>query len=277
MKIAHIINPFYAKPGNRSYLDVAQPITFKSMVNAKNFASNSGIDVELLTCQFYDTDLAGVPNDFIKTPHFKTSILNYNTFSNKQLVLPRVCDILDNAYLNSDADYIIYTNVDIAVMPNFYKRIYNLITKKNIESIIINRVDIPKVIKGQVIGPSNIGLAYSYSGGLWHPGKDCFVFKRSIIPKMKLNNVFIGFAPIGVTVLSQIYKNTDEGRFLWIADAIPEKNRFTFHIGRDRSHLDSELLEYRKYNRIQADGLIDKQFVGKTCNKDIKKMGRVIL
>ena len=277
MKISHIINPFYAKAGNRSYLDVAQPITFETMVNAKNFAFKSGIDVELMTSQFFDADLHNVPEDFVRTPHLKSSILDYKKFSGKQLTLPRIHDILHSAYDNSNADYIVYTNVDIALMPNFYKRVYNLITKRNFQSIVINRVDIPKVLGRGVITKDNLNSAYLYTDGLWHPGWDCFVFKRSIIPKMRLNNVFIGFAPIGKTVLSQIYEHTRSGKLLWVTNALLEKNKFTFHIGRDRSHLGSELVEYREYNESEASSLINKELVAAIYGRDIKKIGRLVL
>ena len=162
-------------------------------------------------------------------------------------------------------------------MPNFYKKVHGLITQRGFDSIIINRVDIPKVIGGRLIGPNNINIAYSYNGGLRHPGKDCFVFKRSIIPKMKLNNAFVGFAPIGTVIMSQIFKNTDDGKFLWLTNGTDIKNRMTFHIGRDLAHLSDDLSEYRAYNMLQSKELINKKFVISMCNFDLKNNNGIIL
>ncbi|QXD23951.1 hypothetical protein F7C95_18880 [Opitutia bacterium ISCC 51] len=62
IRIAHIINPIVASP--HSDLGVAQPITFESMLRAKNAAADT-VDVELLVT-VYEEDQSAVPGFFNK-------------------------------------------------------------------------------------------------------------------------------------------------------------------------------------------------------------------
>ena len=75
-KIAHIINPFRAKPP--SDLAYAQPITFETMRIAKAFAVES-VEVELYTAQ-YEEDLSVVPEDFQSTPNLGLSVQDFGKF-----------------------------------------------------------------------------------------------------------------------------------------------------------------------------------------------------
>ena len=53
--------------------------------------------------------------------------------------------MFDSILYNSDADYVIFTNSDIGVQKNFYKKVNEIINKENLKSFIINRRDnIPK-------------------------------------------------------------------------------------------------------------------------------------
>ena len=282
IKISHIINPFFAKKGNRSYLDVAQPITFKTMLRAKQVAERSNINVKLMTCQFSNKDLEGVPKAFITTPHLEKSILDYKDFGSLKLKLPRICDILQKAYDHSDDDYVVYTNVDIAVMPTFYKNIYDLITKDGFESMVINRVDISKFARrDEPFGLRNIDAAYRRSNvaGEWHSGKDCFVFKRDMIPKYNLKNIIVGIDKIGICLMSEIYKYTPEKKFLWIADGTRPENRFTFHLGNDMSYRGPRFKGYRGHNIQEAISIEDPIFKHLTWEAHPKKkrLSRIIL
>ena len=51
IKISHIVNPVAFSKNNASYLNIAQPITFKSMVTAKNMAKKENVLVSLFSAQ----------------------------------------------------------------------------------------------------------------------------------------------------------------------------------------------------------------------------------
>jgi len=55
-------------------------------------------------------------------------------------------DILNRLYDESNADYFIYTNVDIAVMAHFYVSVSKII-ELGYDAFVINRRTIPKCYK----------------------------------------------------------------------------------------------------------------------------------
>ena len=119
MKLAHIINP--VKVGRQSDLYVAQPVTFESMRRSRTFCESTGLQIEIYyTC--YPEDKSVAPADFIKTGYLKRSVLDIKDFLIKRK-FPILKDILDELYNATDADYLIYTNVDIALMPSFKHRV----------------------------------------------------------------------------------------------------------------------------------------------------------
>jgi len=250
IKIAHIINPVKVDNGNSSYLDIAQPITFRSMLRAKKYAKKKGIEVELFTVQFSNTDSSIVPRGFSILPNLDKSIKDYHKFENKIKTLPRIRDIIDALYENSEAEYFIYTNVDIGLQENFYVKVRNLIEKGH-DALCINRRDIPKRLNNKVLRAKDLDIIYNLKGEK-HPGRDTFIFKRSIVPNLKLKNVFIGLPPVGLVLFTQIKRNSNN--MLYIRDGCRKK--FTFHMGSDRSWKNSKNSEAHRYNKEQARDLI---------------------
>lgn len=191
--IAHIINP--VKVGEASDLFVAQPITFESMQISKELAKD--VRVQLLTTQF-EEDHEIIPDYFIKTRDLERSVLDISKFS-RQRKLPLLKDILDKLYENSTADYLIYTNVDITVMPNFYSTVAAIIEKGH-DAFMINRRRIPKIYTK----PEELPLIWAEMGKS-HPGFDCFVFHRDLYPKFELGNICIGVPFIEATLAHNLY------------------------------------------------------------------------
>lgn len=220
MKITHIINPVKVKES--SDLFKAQPITFKTMREAKEFAKDV-VDVSLVTTQ-YSEDRDIIPDYFYKTQDLERSVLDIDNFDvNKKL--PLIKDIFRRAVdFDEDADYIIYSNVDIALYPHFYTSIYEFIVK-GYDGICINR----NTLLEEGLIDFNISELYSIKGKE-HEGIDCFVIKKSIVPEMILESSIIGTGPVGLIIannLVHLCKN-----FIWL-----RKSNLTFHIGDDKSWL----------------------------------------
>jgi len=234
IKISHIINPVAVKKS--SDLFVAQPVTFESMKIAKEFAQDE-VDVSLFSAQ-YPEDHEIIPDWYEKTKDLNRSVLDYGNFKIKQK-LPLIKDILDRLYAYSNhGDYIIYTNVDIALMPYFYKSIQNMIKAGN-DAFIVNRRTIYKKFNS----PEQIYLMFSEDGEK-RPGYDCFVFKREIYPKFKLGYSCIGANHIGkilgvnLECLSNNFK-------------IYKDSHLTFHIGDNRDWTNKNYIHYDEYNKNQ--------------------------
>ena len=189
MRIAHIINPVLVDESRD--LHWQQPITFNSMWKANDIARMQGIIVEPIAT-FYPED-ENVCIGFIKTEPLEASALDIQEFKIPRK-LPLFKDILQRLHDISDADYFIYTNADICVMPHFYVLIKDLVEKGH-DAFCINKRIIPEELKDE-------GLPVMYSHlGIPHAGFDCFVFRRELQPLFSLGNACVG-VPWGETTLA---------------------------------------------------------------------------
>lgn len=219
MKIAHIVNPFKAKETQELFL--AQPITFKTMEIAQDFARNFGVEVELYAA-YYPADESIVPDSFIKAPPLERSVLDVaNTQFNIPRPFPLLRDILDRLYDATDADYLVYTNVDIALMPFFYSTVASFI-QQGFDGFVITRRTISKDYKGI----EDIPLMYAEYGEN-HPGHDCFIFSRDVYTQYRLFDACIGAMRIGQILLFNIICNSQQFRAF-------RGHHLTFHLGNDR-------------------------------------------
>tara|TARA_Y200000002_G_scaffold306413_1_gene262353 strand:+ start:2949 stop:3731 length:783 start_codon:yes stop_codon:yes gene_type:complete len=229
-KIAHLINPFNCSMDNPSYLYYAQPITFKSMHVAQLEGNKHNIDVKLYAVNFPEDDEI-IPSYFIKLPYLKKSTLTEFKEISEKRKLPIIQEMFDSILKNSDADFIVFTNADIGLKKEFYRKIYDFIVEDNLESFIINRRDgLPKFKRSFFkrnyrLTENNLTEIYKEKG-YKHPGKDCFIFSREILNDINMNLMFTGYPPWGRTLYLSLKKKDKNCKLF--------KNEFlTFHLGRD--------------------------------------------
>jgi hypothetical protein len=213
MKIAHIINP--VKVTSASELFVAQPITFESIRVAKEFAKEK-VNVELFSI-CYEEDREIIPTYFTQLPNLHRSVLDLGKFS-KQKKYPLLIDVLNTLFKASDAEYLIYTNMDIALMPQFYLAV-NQILKDGYDALLINRRGISTKYKSI----AELPLMYS-DYGVPHPGFDCFVFKRELLDKIILENICLG---VSFSEIAMVHNFIAFAEKLKLVDDL----HLTFHIG----------------------------------------------
>ncbi len=228
IKLAHIINPVKAKMG--SDLFYCQPITFASMANAKSFAT-SNIDIQFYATCFPD-EVVLVPDYFTLLSPLEQSI--QSAFSDYSLPqLPFIADILGK--MNEvEADFIIYSNADIALMPYFYDTIAWHISKGH-DAISINRRRLSHAYFNERALPtlySDIGLS--------HPGFDCFIFKKELLNQFLLDRLCIGIPFVEVALLHNMAAFSSNPLYL-------TKEHLTFHIGAEVMPMRNKSLY--KYNR----------------------------
>ena len=192
--IAHIISPFKAKEGSEPA--IVQPITFESMRRAKKYASDT-VDVELFTAQ-YPEDREIVPDYFTLTPDLERSIADIPSVGGSRK-LPLLKDILDELYTHSEAEYFIYTNVDIGLMQPFYTVVDEYI-QQGYDAFIINR----RRVSGNYTSVDQLDLIYTDVGEM-HNGFDCFVFKRALYEKFDVGEVCVGIPHVGNTLAHNLF------------------------------------------------------------------------
>lgn len=238
VSIAHIINPVNAAPP--SDLRTAQPITFETMRRARDFASGR-VDIHLLTAQF-DEDSAIVPPDFVLTKNLTRSVLDIESFEHPRK-LPLIKDILNNAIDESSARFIVYSNVDIALMPHFYETLGRLI-ETGVDAATINRRTLP----AEPADVEDLPLMYSDLGER-HPGWDCFLFDREAYSSYVLGTVCIGAVPVGAVLRANLLRFSR--RYVDLSD-----HHLTFHLGKEQRWRDRRFDDYQRHNLEQHDEIL---------------------
>jgi hypothetical protein len=241
--IAHIVNPFMGS-GDPGFLKV-QAITFETM-KAARAAAEKEVKVEFLAA-FYPEDEAVVPAGFIKTRPLDRSVLEVSAITPaKSRQLPLLKDILDRLNEQSSADYFIYTNIDIALMPGFYTKVGKIITE-GYDGFVINRRTISKV--HTEINEIPLMLEEAVKGEK-HPGFDCFIFKREAYKHYRLGTACVGGNWIGRVLISNVMAFA--GKFRVFDDLC-----LTFHLGDDRPWLHPVHDPYNLHNEDQLRAILD--------------------
>ncbi len=233
-KIAHIVNPVSVGPS--SDLFVAQPIVFEAMRIAREFARDQ-VEVELFSAQ-YPEDRGLVPADFQMAPDLTRSVLDLGHFQKRQK-LPLLADILDRLYAASDAEYFIYTNADIALLPQFYVAI-NAFIDGGYDAFVINSRSIPADYQS----PAEMALMYAEVGEK-QEGHDCFVFRRESCAKYR-----VGATCVGAPMMDRVFI----WNLIYHAKQFKEFKNFhlTFHIGKSNGWEQKEYFDYLMHNQNEA-------------------------
>lgn len=216
-KIAHVVHPGVVDKS--SDLVIAQPITFETMKNAYE-AAGKNVDVNLFAIQHNDEERLPLPDCFSRLPDLTRSSRDIKMYDSRRK-LAFIKDILDALYNAVDADYLVYTNVDIAVMPHFYLTLGKII-QQGYDGFIINR----RTISNKYSKIEEIPLMYAEVGES-HPGSDCFVFRRELYGKFLLGDVIIGSAFFGLTLRTNL--GVFSKKFEHFRDL-----HLTFHVGDGR-------------------------------------------
>lgn len=230
----HLINP--VGPFENKSLFTAQRFTIESILKARNYAAHEGIAVQSIACFAKGNNLE-LPPDFTLVP--STERLSSDTLETKKRV-PFFNDLLKRLYEHAEGEYLIYTNLDICLMPNFYTSVKALLDRGH-DAIIINR----RLISCEHLLHASLDRMYADLGKV-HTGYDTFIFKKSLFQKFILRDICIGVPPVG----NDLFYNF----FIFAENPVLETNlHLTFHIGEelikrwgDRAILCSNQKEFKK-------------------------------
>jgi len=213
-KILHVLNSV-AVP-NETELGIAQRITFQTIRNALDFTINKeNIDFLIAT---YEEDISTIP-EFVKHTYILSRSMQDIYPTQKGKKLPFIRDIL-NASGDFLCEYLLYTNIDISLMPSFYDALFIYIQKGH-DAVVINR----RRISGSYAQIDELPLMYAELGDS-HPGFDCFLFKKELLVQFILSDICIGIPFLEAALVHNIAAFSKNP--LYIMDA-----HLTFHIGRE--------------------------------------------
>ena len=235
LTMAHVVNPVPTR--YESDLYAAQPVTFESMRRAAAYADTRGLDVDLISV-VAEGDQLRSPAGFSEAQRRACVVSSIKQFQRPR-PLPLLSDILEIAAEESDAEWLIYTNADIAVLPHFYAFIAEKIHQGH-DAIVINRRTIPR----NEMDISKLETLYSKIGEK-HPGYDCFVFRRQLIDQFALGDVCVGVHLVGKVLLWNLMAHATR-------PILVDEDHLTFHLGDDNAGKTPEFIDYIEHNSAQA-------------------------
>lgn len=259
LRIAHIVKPMAAKPGSEHA--IAQPITLETMRRAKA-AAKDVVEVEHWATGFPD-EQSVIPSDFQATTPLRRSACDIGTFRIPR-PLPVFRDVLERLYDASQAEYFIYTNVDIGLQPHFYTEVARLIGS-GYDAFTINRRTLPN----HYSSTEQIPAMYAELGKP-HPGYDCFVFRRDAYTSFILGDVCLGCGHVDLPLVCSMIAAAR--KFCDITDA-----HLTFHIGDSRTWWNWKYRDYIIHNDMQAKHALLAQLRRYASEDKIRPHIRVLL
>ncbi|WP_140159658.1 hypothetical protein [Sphingobium sp. GW456-12-10-14-TSB1] len=244
LRFRHIIHVYDDKelPENTAL----QFVTFDT-VNDAVILCKSALDVACVAITYPD-DAHLVPEHITLGPPLTRYACDIIDVS-KRRPLPLLYDIIDlglSAPLEKNAaeEFVILTNSDIHVQPNFYRFAAEIIGM-GYDVATVNR----RTIEVDQHDRRNRAL-YSVDAGKPHPGFDCFIFPVSLYSRFVKTNSCCGAGLVMRSLLFNLVSTCQ--RFLMVTGA-----HATYHLGDDRKWQVSEFAEYEESNAREAQRVLD--------------------
>ncbi len=230
LRFVHLINPF--DPGSSGNGRRIQEITFNALKRAVR-ETNGGIAVTLATAQ-YASDRTIIPEGFTPAPDLTRTLHDVAGFPVKRR-LPLMADVMASLRHFPEADFYVYSNMDIAVLPYFYTTVAAMLEKTGNDALIINRRRISEALLNE---QPEILFA---EAGLPHPGYDCFVFRKTLLEKLEFGNTSPGVPGIGFLFAHNLFLAT-------ASCAVLTDKHLTFHVGLDivRPWAEQEVVRFQR-------------------------------
>lgn len=236
-RIVHCINPFPAQPGTEH--DRAQRVTMASMDRARKVANVICPNVDIVFAKVtLPQDEPESPFEFDISAKLDRTVLDLRQFQTPR-PLPLVMDVLMAVDL-APQDILVFTNVDIAVTPDFYAFVDSLFARGT-DCAIINR----RTISNIYLDESELSLMASEVGAQ-HPGFDCFAIRGSLRDKLSHYDSCLGMSGVMLPLVHQLLATADQPVALLDAHA-------TYHLGNDKQWENDAFDDYAEHNRNEID------------------------
>jgi hypothetical protein len=214
IKIAHILNP--VKIADDSDFYKIQQKTLISIIQAKKYIQHKCV-IDLMYVDF-EGDCMDIQDEFLYIGSLCRSVesVNPNLTCRK---LPVFQDLLNKAkpYLKG-YDVIIYSNMDIILLPFFYEYILEQYQLGH-DAVVINRRRVPF----QLLRDQSLVNTYSTLGRS-HPGFDCFAFSYELLNQFDFHEICLGIPFFEVSFVHQIAAHSKNPK--WSLDL-----HLTVHLG----------------------------------------------
>jgi hypothetical protein len=237
-RIAHVVNWFNADCASNE----VQKTAADTIRAAAAHAGAGGLDVSLIAC-VEQGDASAVPPQFRPGPPLLRTVADVAQFQVHR-PLPLLFDILaSGASAAGPGGYLVFTNSDICLLPNFYRSVQTLLSR-GIDCLIVNR----RTVNDLSFYGASPEIAMN-DVGQKHPGLDCFVFPTAWVAEFARSNACVG---AGWVMRSLLYNLVVKARrMLILRDA-----HLTYHFGDDRPWADHQFDDYLSFNLDQAGSVV---------------------
>ena len=227
-----------AAPCGACDMERAMGVTVFSMQRAKAYAAEQGVRVKLMRAR-QDVEEHALPQAFVEAQFLNRSHRDHvsQIFGRHWNVntprLPFLSDILWRAFEESTADYVVYHNLDISLMPDFYVKV-NALLNTGMDALQLTRigVEFPGAAHGFFNVTDMAGIYEMRDDRLEaHPGADMFIFPRHWVPFLDIGDTHVGCAPIGTILWDELIRLS---RTCAVKVVGRPCSKFTFHLNGDR-------------------------------------------
>ncbi len=237
-RFLHLVNPYSCGAGSEA--DRTQRLTFATMSQARELAEDR-VAVAVRAVCFPEEERYA--RQFFEDVRF----LNRSVLDVAQFRVPRKLPLLFDvlaAAAAGPADYCIFTNVDICLVPWFYQFVAALVDL-GFDAVTVNRRTLRHYSWEQGLGPLHL-----VEMGELHPGFDCFIFAADLVRQLQRTDSCIG---AGWVMRSLLYNLVAASRnMLMLTDC-----HATYHLGRDEAWNRPELQDYIDFNMRQAQAVLN--------------------
>ena len=212
MRLLHMLNPL--DPSSSDELGYAQEMNFEGLRQALRLRPK---ELEVIhAAAHYKEEQIELP-DFFSHRFFLSRSIRDVCNGPPIKPLPLISDIMAYA-AQVDADYYLYSNIDIILQPHFYAFLATYLSR-GYEAVIVNRRRVPQTRQSY----DRIS-SYSTRWGRSHPGFDCFVISRKVLLRLMLGRICVGVPFIGVAMAYNIFAYASSWKLF-------ENEDLSFHIG----------------------------------------------
>jgi len=240
--ISHVVNWY---KGDQEAASI-QDATAKSIMVA---ARSPNIEpIKSIACIAED-EVVTVPHGFVSSRPLTRTVLDVGTFGVPRR-LSLLFDILERGAECAYPDgFLIFTNTDICLQPNFYNAVKAMLSH-GFDCLVINRRTVSSLARYE--GFEEFGMMES---GTRHPGFDCFVFPVAWVGDFVRSHACVGAAAVMRSLLYNLVARAQA--MLIMRDA-----HLTYHFGDNKILRNDKLKDYTVFNLNQAGSVLTA-----LCNK----------
>lgn len=242
VSFTHVLNPFPAREGSEH--SIASRVTWASLQVALQTSMKAGLKVDWKAV-ILPGDEAAVDPSVQSTVYLTRTVQDVAKLMPRR-PLPLIGDILQLGASDIDSTHLIFSNMDIAVLPHFYIAAHEAASRTFGPEVPFT---IARTNVDSSLAHEPLHVLYEAQGSAGH-GYDCFVMPRSLLSRLDLGNCCIGAPHFDLLLFAEL--DMFSGRRARHID----DQHLTFHLGNDIAW--AAMIDYVEHNLNECLAAIER-------------------